>query len=190
MTQDNQTPQNPDQVEQPAPEQQIDPQVDQTAGDQPQAEVAADEVTQLKNQLEEAQQRILRISADYQNYVRRSQANIESARQHQLMDVAKSLLGVLDHFDRALEVDVEKVTAQSIQQGVQIVRDELLNTLARFDVRVQAIKPGDEFVPGKHEAIMQQDVAGMESGRIGMVFQKGYELGDITLRPAKVSVSK
>jgi len=156
-----------------------------TAGQQP-----VDEVNKLKADLEEANQRILRISADYQNFVRRSQANVETARQQQLMDVARSLLNVLDHFDRALEVDVQKVSAESLQQGVQIVRDELLSTLERFNIRVQAITPGDEFVPGKHEAIMQQEVEGMEPGKVAMVLQKGYELGDIALRPAKVSVSK
>jgi molecular chaperone GrpE len=178
MTQEHENPQTQDQAQDQAPE--------QTPADQQ----PVDEVTQLKADLEEANQRILRISADYQNFVRRSQANVESARQQQLMDVARSLLVVLDHFDRALEVNVEKVTAESIQQGVVIVRDELLTTLERFNIRVQAITPGDEFVPGKHEAIMQQEVEGMEPGKVAMVLQKGYDLGEIALRPAKVSVSK
>lgn len=148
------------------------------------------EVDTLKKELEETQQRLLRVSADYQNFARRSQNNIESARQEQLGDMAKSLLVVLDHFDRAMAIDPEKTGTQSLLQGVQIVRDELLSTLERFAIRQQAIKPGEEFIPGKHEAVMQQEVQNMEPGLVAAVLQSGYELGDRTLRPAKVSVSK
>lgn len=148
------------------------------------------EVDTLKQQLEETQQRLLRVSADYQNFVRRSNNNIESARQEQLGDVAKSLLMVLDHFDRAMTIDPEKTGTQSLLQGVQIVRDELMGTLERFAIRQQNVKPGEEFIPGKHEAVMQQEVENMAPGLVAAVLQSGYELGDRTLRPAKVSVSK
>lgn len=153
-------------------------------------EVVTDELAVIRTELEDTQQRLLRVSADYQNYIRRSHGNIESARQEQLADVAKSLLVVLDHFDRALEVDPAKTDTAGLLKGVQIVRDELVNALERFAIRQQKIKPGDEFVPGSHEAVMQQEVPDMEPGKVAAVLQAGYELGERTLRPAKVSVSK
>lgn len=172
------------------------PQDDQQPGQPLEQEIAqeeqvvTDELATIRGELEDTQQRLLRVSADYQNYIRRSHGNIESARQEQLMDVAKSLLVVLDHFDRALEVDPATTDTASVLKGVQIVRDELLAALERFAVRQQQIKPGDEFVPGSHEAIMQQEVPDMPAGKIAAVLQKGYELADKPLRPAKVSVSK
>lgn len=158
--------------------------------EQPAAATPGDELSAVKEELEQTQQRLLRVSADYQNYIRRANSNIEAARQEQLMDVAKSLLVVLDHFDRALEVDPAVTDTVSLLKGVQIVRDELLASLERFAIRKQRITSGDEFVPGRHEAVMQQQVPQMEAGRVAAVLQTGYELGDIVLRPAKVSVSQ
>ena len=50
-------------------------------------------------------------------------------------------------------------------------------------------KRGDEFDPHLHEAVMQQPVEGLESGRIASTFQVGYTLGDSRLRAAKVAVA-
>src|SRR5262245_3412320 len=92
----------------------------------PDAEAAAaepaveDRATTLQRELDECKSRALRAVADYQNAVRRTQQSVAEAREQQLFEVGKALINVLDHFDRALEVDVNKVTAQSLLQGVQI----------------------------------------------------------------------
>src|SRR5437868_2626319 len=85
----------------------------------------ATEATALRTEVQELKDKLLRSAADYQNIVRRSQQNVMEAGQQQLADVAKALIVVMDHFDRALEGDPAKVSVQSILQGVQIVHDEL-----------------------------------------------------------------
>ena len=148
------------------------------------------ELEKLRRERDELDARYLRVSADYQNFVRRSQQNIDSAREQQVMALAKSLVTVLDHFDRALEVEPEKTSASDLLDGVQIVRDELLKTLEQFGVRRLEVSPGDPFDPTYHEALMRQAVDGLEPNRVAAQMQPGYTLGDKALRPAKVSLTE
>jgi molecular chaperone GrpE len=154
-------------------------------GQTPEARIAA-----LELELADTRSRMLRALADYQNMARRSVRDVADARQHQTGEVARELLEVLDHFDRALAVDASKVTAESLLTGVQLVRDELTKMLDRFDIRRFEPGIGDAFEPGKHEALMHQAVAGLKPDQVAAVLQPGYTIGDRTLRPAKVSVSQ
>jgi len=151
---------------------------------------AADPLSQAEKERDEVQDRLLRVTADYQNFVRRSRQNITDARDQQLIDVARSLITVLDHFDRALEIDPEAVTAASVLEGVQMVRDELLKALERFGVRRMNVGRGDEFDPNQHEALMRQPVEDLDSNHIAAQLQPGYTLGDKTVRPAQVTVAE
>lgn len=149
-----------------------------------------DPLAELQGQYDEMHQRLLRLAADYENYKRRSLANIDAAREQSVMDMARALVTVLDHFDRALEVEVNDPAGQSLLKGVQMVRDELLRTLERFGVRRLEVKPGDPFEPEKHEALMRQAVEGIEPDHVAMQLQAGYTLNDKTLRPAQVAVAQ
>jgi len=143
----------------------------------------------LQAELDETQSRLLRTTADYQNYVRRSQQNVEAARQQALLDVARSLVAVMDHFDQALAVDAEQTNAKSLLDGMTIVHDELVNTLNRFGVERIDTEPGDAFDPNLHEAMLQQPAEGVGSGDIALQIQPGYVLDGKTVRPAKVAVA-
>jgi molecular chaperone GrpE len=177
MTED--TTQNPDHPETP----------DQAPADGDATVTPDQQVAQLQVEMADLNARFLRVSADYQNYARRSQSNIVEARQQQTMEMARGLLGVLDHFDRALEADPTRVSAQSLLDGVRIVRDELMKLLEKYGVSRIEVKPGDPFNPALHEALMHQPAEGIEPGAIAGQLQPGYMLGDRTLRPAKVSVA-
>ena len=142
----------------------------------------------LQAQRDELEARLMRVSADYQNYVRRSQKNTVAACDEQLMRVTKALLTPLDQFDQALAVDPEHVTPESILQGVQIVRDELMKVLEQYGVKRIEAQPGEEFDPMRHEAVQRQPMDEFESGAIAQQLQPGYTLGEKTLRPAKVVV--
>ena len=148
------------------------------------------QVAGLQGELEDLQARLLRATADYQNLGRRAQREVLEARQQQLMEMARALLTVLDHFDRALEVDTAKVSAQSELEGVHMVRDELTKMLERFGIRRLDAKPGEAFEPARHEAMLHQSVPGVPPGRVAAQLQPGYTLGDRVLRPAKVSVAQ
>ena len=94
--------------------------------------------------------------ADYQNFVRRAEQNVVAARQQQLLEVAKQLVTVLDHFDHALGVDPQKTSAGDLLKGVNIVRDELMRALSSFGVERLDVQAGEPFDPNKHEALMRQ----------------------------------
>ena len=155
------------------------------------AEEAADNAAaQQAGEVKELKEKLLRAAADYQNLARRSQQNVVEARDQQLGEVAKALVTVMDHFDRALEVDTQKVSAESLRQGVQMVHAELLKVLEKFGIQKIEAKPGEEFDPKKHAALMRQKTADVKSGHVAAQFQPGYTLNDRTIRPVQVSVAE
>lgn len=144
----------------------------------------------LRTQRDELQDRLLRVSADYQNFVRRSHQGTEDACRHQMMQTLKALLTPLDYFDHALAVDLEKTTPQGLLQGVEIVRDEFLKTLEQFGMKRIQVTAGEPFDPTRHEALARQPVEGLEPDYVAEQLQPGYTLGEIVLRPAKVVVTQ
>lgn len=153
-------------------------------------DLPADPLKKLQAERDEMEARLLRVSADYQNFVRRSTQNTENACQQQLVQLTKALLTPLDHFDHALAVDAEKTTSASLMQGVQMVRDELAKALEQLGIKRLEVKAGDPFDPICHEAIQRMAVDGLDSGTVAEEVQSGYLLGDKTVRPAKVVVAE
>ena len=147
-------------------------------------------LTDLQRQRDEFESKYLRAAADLQNYVRRAEQNLAVAREQQLMSVTRDLVTVLDHFDRALEVDPEKTSAEDLLRGVTSIRDELMRILERFGVERIDAEPGEEFDPNRHEAMMRQPSEDHETNHVTMQLQPGYALGSKTLRPVKVAVAQ
>lgn len=164
--------------------------VDDTGGAVPPMPSVEQELADVRAQLDVLQDKLLRTTADYQNYVRRAQQNVDAAREQTIRDLIKALVPVLDHFDSALAVDTEKTTAQSLYAGLKIVHEELLKALSKFGVERIDVKPGDEFDPNHHYALMRQKVEGVDAGRIAAQFQPAYLIEGKTLRPAQVSVAE
>lgn len=150
-------------------------------------------VNQLTAELDEARGRALRALADFQNFQRRASQNEQVARQQGMAGVIMSVVPVLDNFDHALGHDATKGSVEQIMAGVRVIREELMRALGKHGVTLIAPAANDEFVPGRHEAIMQQPADGVDSGRIVATFQPGYVLNDFgterVLRAAKVSVA-
>ena len=143
----------------------------------------------LQAERDELESKLLRVSADYQNFARRAQQNAESAVEQKLMDIAREIVTVMDHFDRALEGQ-NKDEAAGVLQGVMMVHDEMLATLKRFGIERLDVEPGTEFDPNRHEALMRQPSDEIESNHITMQMQPGYVLGDKVIRPAQVGVAE
>jgi len=148
------------------------------------------ELDAVKAERNDFENRMLRIAADYQNFVRRSEQNIAAAREQEIMSVAKSLVTVMDHFDLALTVDAEQISAADLMKGAQLVRDELLRTLQNFGVQRIEAERGEAFDPNRHEALMRQAVEDLESDQVAMQLQPGYVLNDKTIRAVKVAVAE
>lgn len=148
---------------------------------------------ELETELEESKARSLRLMADFNNYQRRAMQNEIAAEQQGAAAVASAVVAIVDHFDNALALDPSKSSAEQVIAGVKVIREELLKALAKYGVRLIAPKRGDPFVPGRHEALMQQSADDVETGNIVQVFQVGFALvtqsGERVLRPAKVVVA-
>ena len=157
------------------------------------AEQAIARISALETELEEAKNKLLRTIADYQNSQRRALQNEQQAKADGVSRVISDVATVIDHFDLALGQDPSKATPDQIIGGVRVIREELLKILSRNGVSLLNPQPNDEFVPGRHEAVMQQPAEGIEPGRIVSTFQPGFLLtmltGERVIRPAKVAVA-
>jgi molecular chaperone GrpE len=103
------------------------------------------------------------------------------------------VVNVLDHFDMALNQDLQKASPEQIISGVKVIREELFKTLQQHGVIMISPQKNEEFVPGRHEAVMQQAAEDVAPGHVVATFRIGYAMaipgGERVLRPAQVSVS-
>jgi molecular chaperone GrpE len=147
------------------------------------------ELQKLQAERDSLYERLVRDTAEFRNSQKRMNAEMDTRLQFANSSLIKSLIPVIDNFERALAVDTEKVDAKSILKGMQIVHDQWLKVLSQQQVEEIAPSPGDPFDPTKHEAIMQQE-ATYPVPTVVQLLQKGYSLHGRTLRPAQVAVSK
>ena len=168
-----------------------DPAVAQGGGGSSGAATAGD-MQKLQAERDDLYHRLARATADFKNTQKRIQSEADQRVQYANQSLIKSLLPVIDNFERALAQDASKVDAATILKGMQIVHDQWLNVLKQQQVNEIAPKPGEPFDPAHHEALMQQD-APQYAGKghaVVQLLQKGYALGDRVLRPAQVAVSR
>lgn len=126
-----------------------------------------------------------RIAADFDNFrkrVAREQESIVSRASERLL---RELLPVLDDLERALEAAAEHEEAK-LEEGVRLVERRLREVLT--GAGLSEIPTDGRFDPHVHEALLAQP-AEADEGTIIQVLQKGYELGDHVIRPARVVVS-
>jgi molecular chaperone GrpE len=151
----------------------------------------------LRSERDEFQDRWLRLVAEMDNLRKRTRREVEDARRFGLADVIRPLLEVHDNFERALQAAADTAGAadtdaalSSLRAGVEMVAQSLRQAL--FDQGVREIEAaGRDFDPAVHEAVAQQPApAGVESGVVLQVVQKGYVLDDLVLRPARVIVAQ
>ena len=154
------------------------------------APAAGGDVAKLQQERDALFERLARTQADFKNAQKRLEADAEQRAQYANSGLIKSLLPVIDNFERALTVDPSKVDAAAILKGLQIVHDQLIKVLRDQKVEEIAPQPGEPFDPTRHEALMQQDAPQYSEPTVTQLLQKGYALHDRTLRPAGVAVSR
>jgi len=128
-----------------------------------------------------------RVAADFENYRKRAARDQEGlvARAHER--VVKELLPILDDLERALEAATQHEEAK-LEEGVALVHKSLADLLAREGLA--EIATDGAFDPHVHEALLAQPAEDAESGSVLQVLQKGYRLGDVVVRPARVIVAE
>ena len=154
-----------------------------------QAAGRADDYQRLKAERDSLFERLARATAEFKNSQKRTQIEMDQRLQYANSALIKSLILVIDNFERAIAVEPAKVDAKTLLKGMQIVHDQWLSVLKQQQVQEIAPAPGTPFDPSQHEAIMQQDST-YKVPTVVQLLQKGYSLHDRTLRPAQVAVSK
>jgi molecular chaperone GrpE len=135
-------------------------------------------------------QRLARAQAEFQNARRRLDADREQAVAYANSSLIKSLLPVIDNFERALSVNTGKTDAAAILKGMQIVHDQWMTVLKNQFVETISPLPGTPFDANTMEALLQQPHDKYPPNTVTQVLQNGYALHGRTLRPAQVAVTK
>ncbi|MBX6351267.1 MAG: nucleotide exchange factor GrpE [Clostridia bacterium] len=126
-----------------------------------------------------------RVKADFDNFRRRSEKELERAREAGAAELARSLLSVVDNLERAAEVEGGE---EALREGVRMTLRQLKDALARAGVeRIEAL--GRPFDPAWHEALQSVPAGELAPGTVARVFEEGYKMGDRLLRPARVAVA-
>lgn len=179
-----------DQSKQPEPE--AKPPVDvlsEQAADQS-TDAGTDPVEALRRDRDDLFARLQRVSADYQNYIRRSQQQQADAVDFAVGDALKSFIPALDLFDRALGEKAEDHPGLlNLLSGVRMVRDELIRLLRAQGVEQTLAAPGDPFDPHQHAAMVQLKAPGVAPGHVAAMLQPGYRFKTRVLRPVQVAVA-
>lgn len=161
-------------------------------------ELLSEELRALKTEFEareaalaEAGDRHLRLQAEFENFRRRGLKERQEALQYGHQNLVKDLLSTVDNLERAIEHSEQNVAAdlRSLLQGVDLVRRELLAALGKHGVSVIEAK-GLAFDPALHEALGQIPDGSVPPGTVLQILQKGYQLHDRMLRPARVMVAR
>jgi molecular chaperone GrpE len=148
------------------------------------------ELDALQQERDSLFDRLARTTADFQNARRRLEADKDQAVAFANSALIKSLLPVIDNFERALAVDPGATDAASILKGMQIVHDQWMTVLKSQFVEPIVPEPGDPFDPVTMEAIIHQPAENFPPDSVTRLLQRGYSLHGRTLRPAQVAVSK
>ncbi|UCF34662.1 MAG: nucleotide exchange factor GrpE [Phycisphaerales bacterium] len=153
------------------------------------AEAEVDPVAALQARVEELEDRLLRARADAQNAAKRAAAECADAVRYGNTQLMKSLLSVLDDFNRSLEALEKEQAPKSVIEGERLIYENLLKALQAAGLHeIDALH--QPFDPSRHEAMLQQPSADHPTGTVLQEVAKGYRLHDRVIRPSKVIVSK
>jgi molecular chaperone GrpE len=140
----------------------------------------------VETELAALKEKHLRLMADFDNFRKRQSRDREDDKRRATENLLQELLPVLDHLELALACPAPK--DDPFVRGVQMVADQLLATLARFDL-APFDATGKPFDPQRHEALMEQPSANVPAQHVVQQTRRGYMLGGRILRPSQVIIS-
>jgi molecular chaperone GrpE len=146
----------------------------------------AAELQKLKAERDSLLDRLARAQAEFENSRRRASKEQQDFRDYAVADAIKSLLPVIDSFERALQVKSEP---GDLRSGVELIYKQLQDALAKLGVHAIAAQ-GEPFDPHVHEAIEMVETSDAPDHEVLEELQRGYKIKDRLLRPAMVKVAK
>ncbi len=149
-----------------------------------------DTLSELETAHRELNDRHLRLAAEFDNFRRRANSERAEAWTRAQAELVGKLLDTLDDLQRVSDLDPDSATASAILEGVELVERKFLRTLN--DAGVEELNPeGEPFDPNVMEAVMRSQTDDPEmDDHVAAVFQRGYTLKGLLVRPARVSVHK
>lgn len=156
-----------------------------------------DPVKELQEKLaakdEEAREnydKFLRVSADFDNYKKRSARELEDFRKFANQSLLKEMLSVVDNLELAIHsADENNAGESSLREGLDLTHREIMRVFEKFHV-TPIESEGKAFDPTYHEAVMQEETDEFPENTVITEMQKGYLIHDRLLRPAMVVVAK
>ncbi|MBD1366408.1 nucleotide exchange factor GrpE [Mucilaginibacter sp. ZT4R22] len=151
-------------------------------------EAAPSAEEKLKDELSQANDKYLRLYAEFDNFRRRTIKEREEARKTEGKELIVALLPVLDDFERALRATENATEVAPVREGVILIQNKLKNILTQKGLKeMQSI--GAEFNADIHEAITSIPAPTDDmKGKVIDEMEKGYELNERVVRFAKVIV--
>lgn len=146
----------------------------------------ADKEDPLKKELADTKDQLLRVTAEYANFRKRSEREKSESYDYATAKTVGEILTVIDNLERALSDDKEDYAA--LKKGVQMTYDGLMASLEKLGVTAYG-ESGDKFDPNLHHAVMHVEDDELEANVITEVFQKGYKIKDRVVRPAMVKTA-
>lgn len=149
----------------------------------------ADQIKNLQRQLEEVEDKNLRLQAEIANMQRSNTRERQDAAKYRSQALAQKLLDVIDNLERALEVEVKSEDGAAVKKGVEMVYSQVVQAFK--EEQIEMLNPINQpFDPNFHQAVTTQPAEeGQDSDIVVNVLQKGYLLNDRIIRPAMVIVS-
>ncbi|MCX7835538.1 MAG: nucleotide exchange factor GrpE [bacterium] len=146
------------------------------------------ELIETKQQLEAANQEILRRIAEFQTFQRRKNQEIQAIRKYGAEELIKSFIPALNDLDRSV-AHVDSASEKTLKDALVMLQKRVENILNRFGVEKIAPQKGDRFDPNLHDAIAKLPTEEAPENTIMDVAENGWKLHDHLLDPAKVVVA-
>jgi molecular chaperone GrpE len=144
-----------------------------------------EELLEKKDNLEKL---LLRATADLDNAIKRTSSEVDKAHKYGVERLLNELLPVVDNLEHALEKLSDDASKED-KEGIELTLKSFESALDKFGMR--PIYPENEqFNPEKHEAVSVVPDENKDDGLVGEIFQRGWELHNRILRPARVTVIK
>jgi len=164
--------------------------------DAEQEEISVDEVEieetpaveKFEEALEEAKDKYLRLQAEFQNYKKRQEKQRKDLIKYSHGEVIKDVLPIIDNFERAIESSKDDKNAESLLEGIEMIKNSFDEFLDKNKVEV-VDTVGEKFDTKYHHAVMKEDTEEYEHNEIMQELQKGYILEGKVIRHAMVKVA-
>ena len=150
---------------------------------------ATDPITALQRERDDAYGRLVRMTADFDNYRKRTERERRELSDAVVADLVRDLLPAVDDLDRALAAPMAEDAASPYRRGVELIHRRLIEILRARGVEAIDVV-GQDFDPNWHEAVAHDPAHGRRDGEITEVLRRGYRIGQRLLRPAQVKVAK